>query len=42
MRRPPCNAADKAALRLARCGRPVKRMLGGVAGWRHEGFARAP
>jgi rhodanese-related sulfurtransferase len=36
---PHCNAADKAALRLARCGRCVKLMLGGVTGWRDEGFA---
>ena len=38
---PHCNAADKAALRLARCGRPVKLMLGGVTGWRDEGFGLA-
>ncbi|MDF2231318.1 rhodanese-like domain-containing protein [Albimonas sp. CAU 1670] len=36
---PHCNGADKAAVRLARLGRPVKRMIGGVAGWLDEGFA---
>lgn len=35
---PHCNGADKAALRLARLGEPVKKMLGGVTGWRDEGF----
>lgn len=35
---PHCNGADKAALRLARLGRPVKKMIGGVEGWRDEGF----
>ena len=35
---PHCNGADKAALRLARLGRPVKKMIGGVTGWRDEGF----
>lgn len=35
---PHCNGADKAALRLARLGRPVKVMLGGVTGWLDEGF----
>jgi rhodanese-related sulfurtransferase len=34
-----CNGADRAALRLARLGRPVKKMIGGVIGWRAEGFA---
>jgi rhodanese-related sulfurtransferase len=38
---PHCNAADKAALRLAELGRPVKKMLGGVTGWLDEGFALA-
>lgn len=36
---PHCNGADKAALALARLGRPVKKMIGGVEGWRDEGFA---
>jgi len=35
---PHCNGADKAAVRLARLGRPVKKMIGGVTGWRDEGF----
>lgn len=38
---PHCNGADKAALKLARLGRPVKMMLGGVTGWADEGFAFA-
>ncbi|MBP0443356.1 rhodanese-like domain-containing protein [Roseomonas sp. SSH11] len=36
---PHCNGADRAALRLARLGRPVKIMIGGVTGWVDEGFA---
>ena len=36
---PHCNGADKAAVRLARLGRPVKKMLGGITGWRDEGFS---
>ena len=36
---PHCNGADRAAVRLARLGRPVKKMIGGVAGWKDEGFA---
>ena len=35
---PHCNGADKAAVRLARLGRPVKKMIGGIEGWRDEGF----
>jgi rhodanese-related sulfurtransferase len=35
---PHCNAADRAALRLARLGRRVKTMPGGMAGWIAEGF----
>lgn len=35
---PHCNGADKAAVRLARLDRPVKKMIGGVEGWRDEGF----
>jgi rhodanese-related sulfurtransferase len=35
---PHCNGADKAALRLARLGRPVKKMVGGIEGWKDEGF----
>ena len=35
---PHCNAADKAGARLARLGRPVKKMIGGQIGWLDEGF----
>ena len=35
---PHCNAIEKAAVRLAKLGRPFKKMIGGVEGWRHEGF----
>lgn len=35
---PHCNGADKAALRLANLGRPVKKMIGGIEGWKDEGF----
>jgi rhodanese-related sulfurtransferase len=35
---PHCNGADRAALRLAQLGRPVKKMIGGMTGWRDEGF----
>jgi rhodanese-related sulfurtransferase len=35
---PHCNGADRAALRLARLGRRVKKMIGGVEGWKDEGF----
>ncbi len=38
---PHCNGADRAALRLAGLGRPVKLMLGGITGWADEGFAFA-
>lgn len=38
---PHCNGADRAALRLAELGRPVKPMLGGMTGWADEGFAFA-
>ena len=36
---PHCNGADRAALRLARMGRPVKKMIGGIEGWKDEGFS---
>jgi rhodanese-related sulfurtransferase len=36
---PHCNGSTKAALALARLGRPVKEMIGGVTGWLDEGFA---
>jgi rhodanese-related sulfurtransferase len=38
---PHCNGAARAAVRLARLGRPVKLMAGGVTGWVDEGFALA-
>jgi len=36
---PHCNATEKAAIRLARLHRPVKKMIGGICGWLDEGFA---
>jgi rhodanese-related sulfurtransferase len=36
---PHCNGADRAAARLARLGRKVKKMIGGVEGWTDEGFS---
>lgn len=36
---PHCNGSTRAALRLAKLGRPVKEMIGGVTGWVDEGFA---
>ena len=39
---PHCNGADKAAVRLARLGRPVKKMIGGIEGWKDEGFDLTP
>ena len=35
---PHCNGADKAAVRLARLGRRVKKMIGGIEGWKDEGL----
>ena len=35
---PHCNGAARAAVRLARLGRPVKLMAGGITGWLDEGF----
>ena len=35
---PHCNATEKAAIRLAKLRRPVKKMIGGVTGWLDEGF----
>ena len=35
---PHCNGADRGALRLAQLGRPVKKMIGGMSGWREEGY----
>lgn len=39
---PHCNGAARGALRIARLGRPVKIMVGGVTGWLDEGFALTP
>lgn len=36
---PHCNGADRAALKLARLGLPVKIMIGGITGWADEGYA---
>ena len=36
---PHCNATEKAAIRLAKLHRPVKKMIGGVCGWLDEGFS---
>jgi rhodanese-related sulfurtransferase len=38
---PHCNGTDRAALRLARLGRKVKVMIGGMTGWGDEGFSFA-
>ena len=35
---PHCNGADKAAIKLAKLNRPVKKMIGGVTDWLDEGF----
>src|SRR6202167_5820755 len=35
---PHCNGAARAAARLARLGRKVKKMIGGAEGWKVEGF----
>jgi rhodanese-related sulfurtransferase len=34
-----CNASTKAALQLSALGFRVKEMLGGIAGWKEEGYA---
>ena len=36
---PHCNGADKAAVRLSTLGRRVKKMIGGITGWKDEEFA---
>ena len=36
---PHCNATEKAAIRLAKLARPVKKMIGGITGWLDEGFS---
>ena len=38
---PHCNGTDKASLRLAELGLPVKVMIGGMTGWADEGYAVA-
>ena len=38
---PHCNGADKAAARIAATGHPVKKMIGGMWGWRETGLAVA-
>ena len=38
---PHCNGADRAALNLAKLGRKVKKMIGGIEGWKDEGFRLA-
>ena len=38
---PHCNGTHRGALRLARLGRPVKLMIGGITGWVDEGLALA-
>lgn len=35
---PHCNGAARAAIRLAKLGRPVKIMAGGITGWLDEGY----
>lgn len=35
---PHCNGANKAAVKLAQLGRPVKEMIGGLTGWIDEGL----
>ncbi|MBI2515827.1 MAG: zinc-binding dehydrogenase [Opitutae bacterium] len=36
---PHCSAADRAAASIAGLGRKVKKMIGGIAGWKDDGFA---
>ena len=36
---PHCNGADRAAARLSRLGRKVKKMIGGIEGWKDEGYS---
>ena len=38
---PHCNGANRAAIALAKLGRPVKEMIGGITGWADEGFVFA-
>ena len=39
---PHCNGASRAAARLAALGRPVKKMAGGIHGWKLDGFPLQP
>ena len=39
---PHCNGAHRGAVRLARLGRPVKLMIGGLTGWVDERFEVEP
>ncbi|MFD2264745.1 rhodanese-like domain-containing protein [Lacibacterium aquatile] len=36
---PHCNGGDRGAMNLAKLGRPVKLMIGGMTGWADEGFS---
>jgi rhodanese-related sulfurtransferase len=36
---PHCNGADRAAVALSRLGRKVKKMMGGVEGWKDEAYS---
>jgi rhodanese-related sulfurtransferase len=36
---PHCNGADRGAAALARIGRRVKKMIGGIEGWKDEDFS---
>jgi rhodanese-related sulfurtransferase len=36
---PHCNGAHKAAIRLTGLGYRLKEMIGGITGWRNEGFS---
>jgi rhodanese-related sulfurtransferase len=38
---PHCNGGHRGAIRLAKLGRPVKLMIGGLTGWVDEGFELA-
>jgi rhodanese-related sulfurtransferase len=35
---PHCNGASRGAARLAKLGRPVKIMIGGITGWIDDGY----
>ncbi len=35
---PHCNGANKAAIKISLLGLPVKEMIGGIEGWKDEGF----